>query len=100
MGQLGNAPRRNADIRRPWNLTENISIAKTVKMASRMRVDVRAEAFNVFNHASFNNPSVDPSLTGSSNTVNNNIQNGSLYGALTNTANAARQWQFALRYEF
>ena len=30
VGQLGNAPRPNADVRRPWNLTENISVAKSI----------------------------------------------------------------------
>ena len=27
--QLGNAPRINGDVRRPWNMTENMSVAKT-----------------------------------------------------------------------
>ena len=30
VGTLGNAPRRNEDVRRFWNLSENISLAKTV----------------------------------------------------------------------
>ena len=32
VAQLGNAPRINGDVRRPWNMTENISVAKTISM--------------------------------------------------------------------
>ena len=32
VAQLGNAPRVNGDVRRPWNMTENMSLAKTVSM--------------------------------------------------------------------
>ena len=34
VGQLGNAPRINGDVRRPWNLTENLSVAKTIALSS------------------------------------------------------------------
>ena len=45
VGQLGNAPRINGDVRRLWNLSENISLAKTVSMTEQVRLDVRMEAF-------------------------------------------------------
>ena len=32
---LGNAPRINPDVRRPWNLNENVSLAKSIKVSSR-----------------------------------------------------------------
>ena len=35
VGQLGNAPRMNGDVRRPWNLTENLSVAKTISALER-----------------------------------------------------------------
>src|SRR5206468_11921580 len=45
---LGNAPRVNSDVRRPWNLNENISVSKTLKVGERNSIDVRMEAFNLF----------------------------------------------------
>jgi hypothetical protein len=73
----------------------------TMPWSDGQHLQFRAEAFNIFNHPSFNNPSVDPSLYGSVDFTNNNIENGpSQYGVLTNMANAPRQFQFGLRYEF
>jgi hypothetical protein len=43
---------------------------------------------------------VNLNVTGSLNLANVNIQNPGQYGVLTNTANAARQLQLGLRYEF
>jgi hypothetical protein len=72
----------------------------TMPWSDRQRLQFRVEAFNVFNHASFNNPSVDPGLVGSVNFTNNNIQNGPQFGVLTNTANSARQFQLGLVFQF
>jgi hypothetical protein len=79
-----------------------MAILKTFKMpwSENHRLQFRAEAFNVFNHASFNNPDVNLSSVGSRNSSNNNINNPGQYGLLTNTANSARQLQLSLRYDF
>ncbi len=83
VGQLGNAPRRNGDIRRPWNLTENVSVAKTITVSTRMRVDVRAEAFNLFNRIVWGAPVTD--------------FNNANFGSITTLGNSPRQMQFGLR---
>jgi hypothetical protein len=83
VGQLGNAPRRNSDVRRPWNLTENVSVAKTITVSTRMRVDVRAEAFNLFNRVVWGAPVTD--------------FNNANFGSITSLGNSPRQMQFGLR---
>jgi hypothetical protein len=84
VGQLGNAPRRNADVRRPWNINENISLAKTITMSTRMRVDFRAEAFNVFNRVVWGPP------------VSTDFNNAN-FGTINSLGNTPRQMQFGLR---
>ncbi len=83
VGELGNAPRRNADVRRPWNLTENISIGKSVGLTGQMRLDVRVEAFNLFNRIVWNAPNTDFSSTS--------------FGLVTSQLNAPRQLQLGLK---
>jgi hypothetical protein len=83
VAQLGNAPRRNPDVRRPWNLTENVSVAKTISMNNSLRLDVRMEAFNLFDRIVWNEPNTD---------FNNNN-----FGLITSTANSPRQMQFGLK---
>ncbi len=41
VGQLGNAPRINPDVRRFWNLTENVSLAKSIKLTQTLDMDIR-----------------------------------------------------------
>lgn len=83
VGQLGNAPRRNSDVRRPWNLSENVSVAKTITLTSRMRVDVRAEAFNLFNRIVWGAPNTD--------------FNNANFGLVNSLGNSPRQMQFGIR---
>ena len=56
VAQLGNAPRINGDVRRPWNMTENMSIAKTISVTNQLRLDVRMEAFNLFDRVIWGAP--------------------------------------------
>jgi hypothetical protein len=56
---FGNAPRTISSIRQPGNKNVNISLFKEFPMArfrEGMRMEVRAEAFNVFNHPNFAGP--------------------------------------------
>jgi hypothetical protein len=79
-----------------------LALLKTFKLpwSETQRLQFRAEAFNAFNHPSFNNPSVNPNSTGSFDSTNVNIQAPGQYGVLTSTANEARQLQLGLRYDF
>jgi hypothetical protein len=79
---LGNAPRNNGDVRRPWNLNENISLAKTFK-ASGLSFDVRIEAFNLFDRIVWGAPVTNFS----SNT----------FGQISTQANTPRQMQIGLK---
>jgi hypothetical protein len=83
VGTLGNAPRRNGSVRRPWNLSENISLAKTITMTNRLRLDVRIEAFNLFDRVICGEPNLD---------FNNNN-----FGLVTTTTNSPRQMQLGLK---
>ena len=55
--------------------------------SDQQKLQFRAEAFNVFNHAAFSNPS-------------GAIEFQSQFGAIMSTANTARQLQLALKYSF
>jgi hypothetical protein len=83
VGQLGNAPRVNPDVRRFWNLNENVSVAKTIKAGQKLDVDVRVEAFNIFNRIVWGAPNTDFS--------SNN------FGQITSQANSPRQMQLGLK---
>jgi hypothetical protein len=83
VGQLGNAPRMNGDVRRPWNLTENLSVARTISLSNELRLDVRVEAFNLFNRVIWGNPEQN---------FNNND-----FGLITSQANSPRQMQLGVK---
>jgi Carboxypeptidase regulatory-like domain/TonB dependent receptor len=83
VGMLGNAPRRNGDVRRFWNLSENISLSKTITVSSRIRMDVRAEVFNLFDRVVWDAPE-----------SNFNSPN---FGVIDTQANSPRQLQFGLK---
>jgi len=83
VGTLGNAPRVNGSVRRPWNPSENLSLAKTVALPNQMRLDVRLEAFNIFNRVVWGAPNSD--------------YNSSNFGLINSQGNSPRQMQFGLK---
>ncbi len=83
VGELGNAPRVNPDVRTPWVMNENVSLAKSLKLTSSLSADIRVEAFNVFNRVLWGNPVTNFS----SNT----------FGQITSQGNNARQMQLGLK---
>jgi len=84
IGTLGNAPRINGDVRRPWNMVENLSVAKTVPVTDGLRLDVRIEVFNVFNRVIWGAP------------VSTDFNNTN-FGLINSTANSPRQMQLGLK---
>ena len=79
---FGNATRFNPKVRSFWGQTENVSLAKTFHITERFRVDLRGEAFNLFNRVIFG--------TGSTNL------NSATLGQVTN-ASDPRQMQVGLK---
>ena len=66
-----------------WNKAENLSLSKTITMSRQMRLDVRAEVFNLFNRVIWGAPE-----------TNFNSPN---FGLIDSQANAPRQMQFGLK---
>jgi hypothetical protein len=82
----GNETRYNPKLRQFPNLSENVSLAKTIPLREQVRIDFRAEAFNVFNRVRFG--------TGPTTLQDPNL--GKLTGA-GDLLNGPRQMQFALK---
>jgi hypothetical protein len=83
VGELGNAPRTNPDVRTPWSLIENISVAKSLNMTSSISADIRFEVFNLFNRVRWGNP------------VTNRSSNA--FGDVTSQSNNPRQMQLGFK---
>ena len=92
IGQTGNLP-RNALLSPAFNDTD-LSIIKNVRLAGQARLQLRVEAFNVFNQANFGQPGRIATVVTSS------------FGVITNTrfptgdSGSARQVQFAIKFLF
>ena len=84
--RLGNATRTNPQARTPAQFNENFSLAKTISLGESRRIDLRAEAFNVFNRVRFN-------------PGNTNID-AQDFGQVTSTLNEPRRMQFAVKFYF
>jgi hypothetical protein len=80
---VGNATRFNPKVRSFWGQSENVSLAKTFNITEKLRIDLRGEAFNIFNRVIFG--------TGSTNIDANN------FAQVLNTANTPRQMQVGLK---
>ena len=89
--------------------TDDISISKSFRLPKEgHRIQIRAEAYNAFNHENFGNPSLNmasPTTFGeitSSAAVNGatNTTTGTPSTSSTTPNSGARVMQFALRYEF
>lgn len=80
---FGTATRYNPKVRAFWGQQENVSLAKTFNIGEAVRIDLRGEAFNIFNRVIFG--------TGSANL------NAGNFGIVTNQANDPRQLQVGLK---
>ncbi len=83
---LGNATRLNPLVRGFPGLNENVSLGKSFAFTEQLRLDFRAEAFNLLNRVVFSNP-------------NTNL-NATAFGTVTGQSNTPRQMQFALKLYF
>lgn len=87
-GQTGNIGRALID--GPAFFNVNMALLKNIKFTETMRVQLRMEAFNVLNNVNFNVSAAQQFQ---------NI-NSTTFGQITATANAARELQFAARFEW
>jgi len=84
---LGNATRFNPKARQPWVREDNFSLGKSFQFTERIRLDLRGEAFNAFNHPRFN----------PTNTSNVNDPN---FGIVNSTLNEPRRMQIGAKLYF
>ncbi|SEB37620.1 TonB-dependent receptor [Terriglobus roseus] len=83
---LGNGPAYYNTLRGPGLNSTDLSLFKDFGAAERVKLQFRAEAFNVFNHVQFSNPNTSVASTS--------------FGAITSQANNPRQLQFGLKLLF
>ncbi|WP_345945274.1 TonB-dependent receptor [Granulicella sp. dw_53] len=83
---LGNGPAYYSNLRSPGLDSTDLSAFKEFGSAERLKLQFRAEAFNVFNHVQFGAPNT--SVTDAS------------FGQITSQANSPRQLQFGLKLLF
>ena len=82
---FGDAPRTLPNLRGPGYFTTNLSLQRDFHFTENARLQIRAEAFNVFNRANFQTPGT---AFGAAN-----------FGVITGTEDP-RQIQFAARIYF
>ena len=87
------------NLRGPNYVNQNLGLAKTFPVyGDKVNLKFRTDAFNAFNHASFDIPGADPSDLGPP-TSQVDITSG-VFGQINTTANNPRVLQFSLRLEF
>jgi len=92
VGTFGNTGRNT--LRGPGFFDTDISLSKDTKLTEQIRLQLRAEFFNIFNHENFANPSNNVfSASGSVNASAGVI-------AASNTGSTPRQIQFGLKLNF
>jgi len=84
---VGNTPRNFLD--GPGLVQVDMALAKNMNLTERFKLEFRAEALNVFNHANLNNPAATVPAAG---TVSN-------FGSIT-SAQTTRRLQLGLRLTF
>ncbi|HKX28031.1 MAG TPA: TonB-dependent receptor [Blastocatellia bacterium] len=82
---VGNAPRTLPNLRGPGYFTANLSLQRDFKFTERVNLQIRAEAFNLFNRANFQMPGT--------------AFGADRFGVITSTEDP-RQIQFAARIKF
>jgi hypothetical protein len=83
---FGNATRNNPKTRSPWNLSENIALAKSIQVKERFKFTLRGEAFNIANRVRWGGPSSGVNSAG--------------FGQVRGQGNTPRRFQLALKMDF
>jgi hypothetical protein len=85
-GNWGNTPRGYLIGPSFWNV--DLSFSRNIRVADSRRIELRVEAFNIFDHENWANPTVQIGSTSLTN------------GRVTNTVGDPRIMQFAVKYNF
>jgi hypothetical protein len=99
-GTIGNLGKNT--LTAPGYVTTDVSLSKDTRITERVSAQLRAEFFNVFNHANFGIPTLNAftavgGLAGSPAGIPGNAANA---GQITTIVGTARQIQFALKFLF
>jgi hypothetical protein len=98
LSTYGTLPRNY--LRGPGYINLDMAVSKTTAITEKMKIEFRAEFFNIFNHANFLNPNVINNYQGQySGGGSGTNPNSDLFGQITSTADP-RIIQFALRLSF
>jgi len=86
--------------RGPGYINFDLAFSKTTDITERVKLEFRAEFFNLFNHANFTNPGIINNANGTfAGGAGGNDPNSSLFGQITSTYDP-RIIQLALRLSF
>jgi Carboxypeptidase regulatory-like domain/TonB-dependent Receptor Plug Domain len=98
LSTYGTLPRNS--LRGPGYINLDMAVSKTTAITERLKLEFRAEFFNIANHANFLNPNVINSYQGYYTSGGNGTNiNSAQFGQITSTADP-RIIQFALRLSF
>jgi hypothetical protein len=93
-GELGNLGRNTLIGPGFWDL--DLAVMKNTRIGEKLSVQFRVEAFNIFNHPDFDLPNPNLfTLAPTGGAIPNPVA-----GQITDTVNAPRQIQFALKFLF
>jgi hypothetical protein len=84
---MGNATVYNPKTRLPWNLNENVSLARTVPIKESLRLVLRFEGYNLLNRTVWAAPS-------------SNALNAANFGQVRAQSNTPRQLQLVAKFYF
>jgi hypothetical protein len=79
-------PLRFSGVRGDGQASWDFTVLKNFPIGERATAQFRAEVYNAWNHASFNNPNTAPANTA--------------FGRITGTSGDSRNWQFALKLTY
>jgi hypothetical protein len=84
---IGNEPRYVAGMRNPFNLNENIALAKYFPLGEKVKLKLEVEYFNAFNRVIFGGPDT-------------NLEDSNFGKVINSQSNSARQGQAYLEVRF
>lgn len=99
VGGQGNAPKRF--LLGPGNMNTNLAVMKDLKLKEGLTLELRAQAYNAFNHANFaGGYKVDGDLNDGIPNIVNGVNQGGSFGMPPGQANDARRGELTMKVMF